>query len=131
MRILVVDDMDSMRHVMIRMLKSIGYEQVEEAVNGIQALDLLKARQYDVIITDYHMPKLDGFGLLQRIRGNESLAHIPVLLVTCEDKRSEVELFIKAGVNGVMFKPFTANTLIKQLNWIKESLVSKQTASVG
>ncbi|REL24399.1 response regulator [Thalassotalea euphylliae] len=131
MRILVVDDMDSMRHVMIRMLKSIGYEQVEEAVNGIQALDLLKARQYDVIITDYHMPKLDGFGLLQRIRGNESLAHIPVLLVTCEDKRSEVELFIKAGVNGVMFKPFTANTLIKQLNWIKESLVTKQTASAG
>ena len=131
MRILVVDDMDSMRHVIIRMLKSIGYDQVEEAVNGQQALNLLMSRQYDLLITDYHMPKLDGLRLLEHVRQNELIAKLPVLLVTCEDKRSEVESFIRAGVSGIMFKPFTANTLIKQINWILESMPDEQKANAG
>ena len=131
MRILVVDDMDSMRHVMMGMLKSISYEQIDEAVNGLQALELLNARQYDLVITDYHMPKLDGFGLLQRIRGNNSLSHIPVLLVTCEEKRKYIESFIKAGVNGLIIKPFTTNTLIKQLKLIEKSNTTKTTTQVN
>jgi len=120
MKILVVDDMTSMRHVMLHMLKDIGHEQVDEAVNGLQALDKLRAQKYDLLITDYHMPKLDGVQLLKRLRLDKALINLPVIMVTCEDQRNEVKSIIKAKVNGFIVKPFTTNTLIKQLALIQQ-----------
>lgn len=118
MKILVVDDMTSMRHIMLHMLKSIGYEDNDEAVNGKQALQLLRKKQYDLLITDYHMPKINGIQLLKRIRAEKELSYLPVLMVTCEDQKQEVESIIAAKVNGFIIKPFNTNTLKKQIDWI-------------
>ena len=60
MRVLVVDDMVSMRHVMMHMLRSLGHTDINEAADGLQALNLLNKKQFDLVITDYHMPKVDG-----------------------------------------------------------------------
>jgi len=122
MKILVVDDMTSIRHVMLHMLKSIGYDQNDEAVNGQQALQLLRRNKYDLLITDYHMPKINGIQLLKRIRSEKALANLPVLMITCEDQKTEVQSILAAKVNGFIIKPFTTNTLSKQLNWIKQEI---------
>lgn len=119
MKILVVDDMTSMRHIMLHMLQSIGYEENDEAVNGRQALKLLRESKYDLLITDYHMPKINGIQLLKLVRGDKYLSYLPVLMVTCEDQKKEIESIIAAKVNGFIIKPFNTNTLKKQIDWIK------------
>ncbi len=68
MKILVVDDMTSMRHVMLNLLRSIGYLELEEATNGWQAFQMMQRSRYDLLITDLNMPKMDGRELLKEIR---------------------------------------------------------------
>jgi len=118
MKILVVDDMISMRHVMIHMLRDLGYNDLDEAGDGVQAFDKLKKGSYDLLITDYYMPHIDGRQLLERVRHNEKLKTLPVLMVSCEDDQKKIKSLIEAKVTGFIVKPFTANTLKKQLNWI-------------
>lgn len=119
MKILVVDDMISMRHVMIHMLRDQGYDDIEEATDGLQALQMLHRKKYDLVITDFHMPKLNGKQLLEQIRSEKILANIPVLMVSCEDEKKKVQSIIASKVTGFIIKPFNANTLAKQLNWIE------------
>jgi len=118
MKILVVDDMTSMRHVLIHMLRSLGFTDNEEASDGLHALNLLRKNKYDLVITDLHMPKLDGKGLLNEIRNHKSLKAMPVLMVSCEDEKSTIEEVIASQVNGFIVKPFNTKTLARQMDWI-------------
>ena len=120
MKILVVDDMPSMRQVMMHMLKSIGYEDLEEASDGKQAVTMLYRKQYDLLITDLYMPKLNGRQLLEMVRKDKKLARLPVLMVTCEDDKKLVHELIDCKVTGLIIKPFTTNILKKHLKWIHE-----------
>ncbi|WP_325894890.1 response regulator [Grimontia sp. NTOU-MAR1] len=119
MKILVVDDMTSMRHVMLNLLRSIGYLDLEEATNGWQAFQMMQKTAYDLLITDLNMPKMDGRELLQEVRGNETLSHTPVLIVSCEQDKDKVKELIQNGVNGFVVKPFNGITLQKQLKRIE------------
>ncbi len=127
MKILVVDDMPVMRHVLINMLRQLNYTDISEATDGVQAMMLLNRDDYDLVITDLHMPKMDGKNLLTRIRETPDLAHIPVLMVTCEDTKEKVKEVIAAKVSGFIIKPFCLNTLNKQL----QRLLPDQTHSVS
>ena len=118
MKILVVDDMSSMRGVMLHMLASLGHRDNDEAANGLQALKLLRQNSYDLLITDLHMPNLDGQQLLEKVRHDKRLHNLPVLMVSCEDDKEVVKGLIAEKVTGFMVKPFNANTLKKQLQWI-------------
>ncbi len=118
MRILVVDDMPSMRHVMIRMLNSLGYEDNDEATDGQQAIKLIHSKSYDLVITDFHMPKVDGKQLLKYIRNDTNIQSLPVLMVTCEDTKKNVQDIIESKVNGFIVKPFSAKTLENQISYI-------------
>ncbi|KAF7764764.1 hypothetical protein PCIT_b0828 [Pseudoalteromonas citrea] len=115
MRILVVDDMASMRHVMINMLRHVGFDDIDEAVDGYQAMVLLKSRPYDLVISDLNMPKIDGLQLLQAIRQDRILAKTPLLMVTGENEKEKVQQALLAKVSGFVIKPFNMNTLEKQL----------------
>ncbi|MBB1398589.1 response regulator [Pseudoalteromonas sp. SG44-8] len=115
MRILVVDDMPLMRHVLINMLRKLNYHDIVEATDGIQALSLLQNQGYDLVITDLHMPKMDGKTLLNRIRDDQELAEIPVLMITCEDSSTAIKEIIAAKVSGFIVKPFNLNVLDSQL----------------
>jgi len=119
MKILVVDDMISMRHVMIHMLRDLGYTDIDEAADGVQALDKLNKSKYNILITDYYMPNIDGKQLLERIRHKEKLKDIAVLMVSCEDDKKKIKLLIDAKISGFIIKPFTSNTLKKQIKWIE------------
>ncbi|MBL4909912.1 MAG: response regulator [Alteromonadaceae bacterium] len=130
MKILVVDDMISMRHVMMHMLRDLGYNDLDEAADGVQALDKLKKGHYDLLITDYYMPNINGKQLLERVRYNEKLKQLPVLMVSCEDDQKKIKSLIEAKVTGFIVKPFTANTLKKQLVWI-QSMYEKKKADLA
>lgn len=116
MKILVVDDMPLMRHVLINMLRQLDYKNVVEATDGLQALKLLRGQHFDLVITDLHMPKMDGVNLLDNIRNDEALSQLPVVMVTCEDSSDAVKQVIKAKVSGFIVKPFNMNVLSAQLN---------------
>lgn len=115
MKILVVDDMPLMRHVLINMLRKLNYKDIVEATDGLQALNILQNQIFDLVITDLHMPKMDGITLLDNIRKDAELANLPVLMVTCEDSSSTVKKAINAKVSGFIVKPFNMNVLSAQL----------------
>ncbi|TMO73529.1 two-component system response regulator [Pseudoalteromonas sp. S3785] len=116
MKILVVDDMPLMRHVLINMLRQLNYKNVVEATDGYQALKILNQQKFDLVITDLHMPKVDGVNLLDKIRHDEALVDLPVIMITCEDNADTVKQIIKAKVSGFIIKPFNMNVLSAQLN---------------
>ncbi|MDN3484401.1 two-component system response regulator [Pseudoalteromonas sp. S1609] len=115
MRILVVDDMPLMRHVLINMLRQLDYKDIVEATDGQQALTILQNQLIDLVITDLHMPKMDGLNLLDAIRNDTEHAQLPVLMVTCEDNSETVKKIINAKVSGFIIKPFCMNVLSAQL----------------
>lgn len=119
MKILVVDDMPSMRQVMVHMLTSLGHNDTDEASCGIQALKMLRLSNYDLLITDLHMPNLNGEQLLSKVRNDKKLRDLPVLMVSCEDDKVKIMNLIAGDVTGFMMKPFNISTLKKQLRWIQ------------
>ncbi|KPZ60730.1 Chemotaxis protein CheY [Pseudoalteromonas sp. P1-13-1a] len=116
MKILVVGDMPLMRHVLINMLRQLDYKNVVEATDGYQALKILNQQKFDLVITDLHMPKVDGVNLLDKIHHDEALVDLPVIMITCEDNADTVKQVIKAKVSGFIIKPFNMNVLSAQLN---------------
>jgi len=122
MKILVVDDMSSMRNVMVHMLINLGYNQTDEASGGLQALKMLRLDNYELLITDLHMPNLDGEQLLRKVRGDKKLHNLPVLMVSSEDDKVKIMQLIEGDVTGFMVKPFNLNTLKKQINWIRNNI---------
>jgi len=123
MKILVVDDMTTMRHVLLHMMRDLGHADCDEAIDGLQALTLLHKNQYDLLITDLHMPNLDGKQLLEKVRSESELSKIPVLMISSEDERSKVKEIIAAKVTGFIVKPFNYNTLQKQIHKIDKCLL--------
>lgn len=122
MNILVVDDMRSMRQVMMAMLRSLGHNNLGEAENGVEALKKLRIGDYNLLITDLHMPNLDGKQLLEKVRNDRKLACLPVLMVSCEDDKKQITDLISAKVTGFIVKPFNVDTLRKHIDWIKEEI---------
>jgi CheY-like chemotaxis protein len=99
--ILVVDDHDDTRHVLIRLLESSGYEAVG-VEDGNQALLFLQTKRPKLIILDCHMPCLDGFGVLRAVRAHAEWAHTPVLMFSA-DSTSEGQA-LRLGANGFLLK---------------------------
>ncbi|KNC65993.1 response regulator [Pseudoalteromonas ardens] len=114
MKILVVDDMASMRHVMIGMLRRLGYTDIDEATDGKRALELLEAKPYQLVISDLNMPHIDGLALLHEIRTRPALKNLKLVMVTCENGRERVQQVLLEKVDGFIIKPFSMATLEKQ-----------------
>ncbi|HLR81681.1 MAG TPA: chemotaxis response regulator CheY [Paenalcaligenes sp.] len=121
-KILVVDDFPTMRRIIRNLLKDLGYENVDEAEDGAIALEKLRNGQFDFVVSDWNMPNMDGLELLKTIRNDETLAEMPVLMVTAEAKRDNIIAAAQAGANGYVVKPFTAATLEEKLDAIFEKM---------
>ncbi|MFC0267334.1 chemotaxis response regulator CheY [Kushneria aurantia] len=122
MHMLVVDDFPTMRRIVRNLLKELGFTNVEEAEDGAEALSRLRADSFEFVVTDWNMPNLDGLEMLKQIRADDSLKHLPVLMVTAEAKKENIIAAAQAGANGYVVKPFTAATLEEKLNKIFEKL---------
>ncbi len=118
MQILVVDDFSTMRRIIKGLLHDLGYAHITEADDGLTALPLLKAGQFDLLITDWNMPGMQGVELLRQVRADERLAKLPVLMLTAEAKREQIVEAAQAGVSGYVIKPFTAAVLKEKIEKI-------------
>jgi two-component system, chemotaxis family, chemotaxis protein CheY len=124
-RFLIVDDFSTMRRVMCALLKEIGFERTETAADGAAALELLKKSRFDFIITDIAMPNMNGFELLNAIKADESLKHLPVLMVTAEARKDDIVRSMQSGAAGYIVKPFTRTTLEERVR----KILQKQAAT--
>jgi two-component system chemotaxis response regulator CheY len=128
MKFLVVDDFSTMRRIVRNLLKELGFTNVDEAEDGVVALQRLNSAQFDFVVTDWNMPNMDGLTLLQTIRQTPHLKHLPVLMITAEAKKENIIAAAQAGASGYIVKPFTAGTLAEKLEKIFEKLGKKAAA---
>lgn len=115
MKILVVDDFATMRRIIRTTLKQLGLQNIIEAADGTEALEILRTGNIDFVITDWNMPKMTGLELLKAIRADAVLKNTPVLLVTAEAEKENVIQAAQAGVNNYIVKPFTAAVLREKI----------------
>jgi two-component system chemotaxis response regulator CheY len=116
MQILVVDDYRTMIRIIRNLLKQIGYEQVDEAADGSEALAKMRTKRYGLIISDWNMEPMTGYEFLKEVRADPSLAPTPFIMVTAESKTENVIAAKKAGVNNYIVKPFNAQTLKNKID---------------
>jgi len=115
MRILSVDDFSTMRRIVKNILKQLGYTNVDEAENGAAAIDAMREKKYDLVISDWNMPVKSGIELLREVREDPELKETPFLMVTAEAEKDNVVQAMQAGVSNYILKPFTAKILEEKL----------------
>jgi two-component system chemotaxis response regulator CheY len=115
MKIMVVDDMSTMRRIVKNLLKQLGFANVDEAENGQEALTKLRADKFGFVVSDWNMPVMSGIQLLRAIRADEGLKAIPVLMVTAEAQKENIIEAVQAGVSNYVVKPFTAEILQEKM----------------
>ncbi len=123
LRILVVDDMNTMRKIIKGMLQKMGCDNITEADDGVPAWQLIQeshaaGRPFEFIISDWNMPGMTGLDLLKNVRGKEEFKKIPFLMVTAEAEQSNVVVAVKAGVSNYIIKPFNPDTLKQKIDKI-------------
>ncbi|WP_414995732.1 response regulator [Asticcacaulis sp.] len=115
MPVLVVDDYKTMLRIISNLLKQLGFENVEEASDGTEALEKMKKGSYGLVISDWNMEPMTGYELLLKVRADDVLKRTPFIMVTAESKTENVIAAKKAGVNNYIVKPFNAATLKQKI----------------
>jgi two-component system, chemotaxis family, chemotaxis protein CheY len=112
-KVLVVDDSGTMRKIILRSLNALGVTDIMEAGDGSDALELFQQHQFEVVLTDWNMPRMTGLELLKAIRGSGST--VPVILITTEAEKGRVLEAVQAGVSDYLVKPFETEGLRAKL----------------
>ncbi|HEY2979116.1 MAG TPA: chemotaxis response regulator CheY [Burkholderiaceae bacterium] len=124
LKYLIVDDFSTMRRIVRGLLKEMGCNNAEEAEDGAVALAALKAQKFDFVVCDINMPNMNGFEFLKAVRADESLKHIPVLMVTAEARKEDIVLAAQTGASGYIVKPFTKATLEEKVQKIVQKIAA-------
>ena len=111
MPVLIVDDYNTMVRIIRNLLRQLGFEHIDDANDGTEALAKMHERKYGLVISDWNMEPMTGFDLLQQVRSTPDLAATPFIMVTAESKTENVIAAKKAGVSNYIVKPFNAQTL--------------------
>ena len=122
LKFLIVDDFSTMRRIIRGLLKEMGCNNAEEAEDGAIALAALKQQKFDFVVSDINMPNMNGFELLKAIKAEDSLRHLPVLMVTAEARKEDIVLAAQSGAAGYIVKPFTKATLEEKVLKILQKL---------
>ena len=125
MKFLIVDDFSTMRRIVRGLLKEMGCNNADEADDGAIALNKLKNERYDFVVCDINMPNMNGFDLLKAAKADESLKHIPILMVTAEARKEDIVQAAQCGAAGYIVKPFSKATLEEKVH----KIVQKMTAT--
>ena len=130
--ILIVDDSTPMRAVIRKVIRASGFNigTFFEAANGTEALSVLNANWLDLILTDYNMPDMNGLELLKRMKTDDCMQTIPVVMITTEGSRERVDTFMAHGAAAYVKKPFTPETIREMLNTILGEPEDGQRCSV-
>ncbi len=114
-KILFVEDSPTMRRIIANSLKKLGIKDATEAENGVDALEKIQKADFDLILTDWNMPEMNGQELVEHVRKMDKYKSIPILMITTRGMEDDVMTAIKSGVNGYMVKPFTPELLKKKM----------------
>ncbi|QDU27269.1 Chemotaxis protein CheY [Anatilimnocola aggregata] len=112
-KVLVADDSSTMRKIILRSLQAVGVPDAAEAADGEEAVNMFQQATYDMVLTDWNMPKKNGLDVIREIRAIN--ATVPIIMVTTEAEKTRVLEAIQAGVSDYLVKPFTADTLRQKL----------------
>jgi two-component system chemotaxis response regulator CheY len=112
-KVLVADDSSTMRKIILRSLQAVGVPDAAEAGDGEEAVNMFQQDTYDMVLTDWNMPKKNGLDVIREIRAIN--ATVPIIMVTTEAEKTRVLEAIQAGVSDYLVKPFTADTLRQKL----------------
>jgi two-component system, chemotaxis family, chemotaxis protein CheY len=118
MPVLIVDDYKTMIRIIRNLLKQLGFGNVDEAGDGTAALNMMRQKNYGLIISDWNMEPMTGYELLREVRADDRLSRTPFIMVTAESKTENVIAAKKAGVNNYIVKPFNAATLKSKIDAI-------------
>ena len=121
MKILVVEDVELMKRLIIKHLNNLGFTDLLDASNGREALEKLRFTKVDFIITDWIMPNISGIELAKFLRSNKAYENTPILIISSNDEKEDVQKALRAGVNDYIVKPFTADVLKNKI----ESMLRK------
>lgn len=116
MPILIVDDYKTMLRIIRNLLKQLGFDNVDEATDGSQALQKLRQKDFALVISDWNMEPMTGIELLREVRADARLKSLPFIMVTAESKTENVISAKAAGVSNYIVKPFNAATLKMKLS---------------
>jgi two-component system chemotaxis response regulator CheY len=120
MKLLIVDDSSTMRRIIGNVVQQLGVgkDDFDEAEDGVKAWEQLEKNQYDIILTDWNMPNMNGLQLVKKIRSEGNHQEVPIIMITTEGGKSEVITALKAGVNNYIVKPFSAEILKEKLDGV-------------
>ena len=118
MKILLVDDSRTIRNIQKNVLKQLGHTDVDEAADGLEALEAFSKAVPDLMFVDWNMPNMDGITLVRKIR--ETNKTVPMIMCTTEAEKARVLEAIKAGVNNYVVKPFTVESLGEKIKQTME-----------
>ncbi|MDQ2780524.1 MAG: chemotaxis response regulator CheY [Pseudomonadota bacterium] len=124
LKFLIVDDFSTMRRIVRGLLREMGCNNADEAEDGAVALQMLRDHRYDFVVSDINMPNMNGFDLLKAIKADDSLRHLPVLMVTAEARKEDIVMAAQSGAAGYIVKPFTKATLEEKVQKIMQKLAA-------
>jgi len=104
---LIVDDVVSMRNAINSLLRSLGYRHIFAAKDGAEALQILRSRPINVVVSDWEMPVMDGLALLKAVRADPRLQKLPFLMVSDGTNRQRIKEVISSGASDFLLKPYT------------------------
>ena len=116
MKILLVDDSNTMRRIEKNTLEKMGYGEVHEACDGADAIQKLGAGGFELVLMDWNMPNMTGIDALKAIKANPALKSVPVIMVTSESEKSRIMEAIQAGAANYVVKPFQPETLQEKIS---------------
>lgn len=123
-KILVVDDYNTMVRIIRNLLKQIGYHDIDDACEGAAALEMMRAKPYDLVICDWNMEPMTGFDVLLAMRKDTALKSVPFIMVTAESRSEHVQAAKGSGANGYVVKPFNAGTLKNKIDQVFETIAA-------
>jgi len=115
MNVLIVDDYKTMLRILRNLLKQLNFNNVDEATDGTMAMEVLKQKDFGLVISDWNMEPMTGIQLLRLVRADDKLKHLPFVMITAESKSENVIAAKEAGVSNYIVKPFNAATLRSKL----------------
>lgn len=115
MNVLVIDDYKTMIRIVRNLMDQLGFKNVDEAADGATALDMIRNKNYGLVLSDWNMQPMTGFDLLKAVRADERTKTLPFVMVTAEAKTENVIAARQAGCNNYIIKPFTLAVLKQKL----------------
>ena len=131
MKFMVVEDVDLMKRLIVKHLNSFGFNDTVDASSGREALEKLRFTKVDFIITDWLMPNISGIELTRFLRSHKLYEKVPVLIISSNDEKEDVQRAMRAGVNDYIVKPFTADILKSKIDGILRKTTTQKVVDLN